>query len=176
MQSLIFSLILCFSLLFSQPAWAGYLTVKMYAINPDGVGKSIGNVSARDTDKGLQMFPDLRGLSEGDHGFHLHEGKSCDAADNADGVSVAGLAAGGHWDPDKTGQHLGPYESGHRGDLSLLIVNSAGRTRTNVVAPRLNTEDLYGKTLIVHSGGDTYTDEPPLGGGGARIACGVVGS
>ena len=176
MQIQIFALVLSITLVFSQPAWAGFLTVKMYAITPDGVEKSIGRVAARDTDKGLQMFPELRGLSVGEHGFHLHEGNSCDAALNSEGISVAGLAAGGHWDPDGTGKHLGPYELGHRGDLSVLIVNSAGRTRTNVVAPRLSTDDLYGKTLIVHSGGDTYTDEPPLGGGGARIACGVVES
>ena len=28
--------------------------------------------------------------------------------------------------------------------------------------------------LIVHAGGDTYSDTPPLGGGGARVACGVA--
>ena len=38
----------------------------------------------------------------------------------------------------------------------------------------LSTADLKGKALIVHAGGDTYRDEPPLGGGGARVACGVV--
>jgi Cu-Zn family superoxide dismutase len=28
---------------------------------------------------------------------------------------------------------------------------------------------------MIHAGGDNYSDEPePLGGGGARIACGVV--
>ena len=155
---------------------ASFVTVKMNTISSDGVGKVIGRVAVRDTDKGLEMFPELRGLSIGEHGFHLNEGNSCDAAVNSEGVSVAGLAAGGHWDPDESGKHLGPYGLGHRGDLSVLIVNSKGRTRTNVVAPRLRTDDLYGKTLIVHSGGDTYTDEPPLGGGGARIACGVVGS
>ena len=176
MHFLFFTLVLSVTLAFSQPAWADFLTVKMYSINTDGVGKAIGRVAIRDTEKGLQMFPELRGLPIGEHGFHLHEGNSCDAALNAEGVSIAGLAAGGHWDPEETGKHLGPYELGHRGDLSILIVNSEGRTRTNVVAPRLRTEDLYGRTLIVHSGGDTYTDEPPLGGGGERIACGVVQS
>lgn len=29
---------------------------------------------------------------------------------------------------------------------------------------------------MVHEGGDNYSDDPkPLGGGGARVACGVVG-
>ena len=90
------------------------------------------------------------------------------------GIAVAGLAAGGHWDPDETGQHLGPFGNGHRGDLSRLVVDDDGKTNTSVVAPRLSTADLKGKALIVHAGGDTYRDEPPLGGGGARVACGVV--
>ena len=51
-----------------------------------------------------------------------------------------------------------------------------GDTPTSVVAPRLRTDDLSDKALVVHAGGDNYSDTPPLGGGGPRIACGVVGS
>jgi superoxide dismutase, Cu-Zn family len=30
---------------------------------------------------------------------------------------------------------------------------------------------------MIHAGGDNYADAPkPLGGGGARVACGVVGN
>ena len=54
------------------------------------------------------------------------------------------------------------------------MVNDDGTTPTSVVAPRLSTADLRGKALVVHAGGDTYSDTPPLGGGGARIACGVI--
>ena len=33
---------------------------------------------------------------------------------------------------------------------------------------------LRGKAVIIHASGDNYSDQPaPLGGGGARIACGV---
>ena len=36
-------------------------------------------------------------------------------------------------------------------------------------------EDVSGRALMIHEGGDNYADEPkPLGGGGARIACGVI--
>ena len=92
---------------------------------------------------------------------------------NGDGVMVAGLAAKGHWDPDETNTHLGPFGNGHRGDLSRLVVDVDGNTTTTVVAPRLSVADLRGRALIVHAGGDTYSDTPPLGGGGARIACGM---
>lgn len=166
-------LALMLSLMMPGQAWAGSLEVTINAISADGVGAPIGSVQARDSDQGLVITPSLQGLSEGEHGFHLHAGDSCDAAMNAEGVMVAGLAAKGHWDPDETNTHLGPFGNGHRGDLSRLVVDADGNTTTTVVAPRLSTADLRGRALVVHAGGDTYSDTPPLGGGGARIACGV---
>jgi Cu-Zn family superoxide dismutase len=44
-----------------------------------------------------------------------------------------------------------------------------------LTAPRLKVADAEGRALMIHAGGDNYSDQPkPLGGGGARIACGVV--
>jgi len=44
-----------------------------------------------------------------------------------------------------------------------------------VLAPRLKLADLPGRSLMVHAGGDNHADHPaPLGGGGARVACGVI--
>lgn len=38
-----------------------------------------------------------------------------------------------------------------------------------------SVEALEGHALIIHAGGDNYSDAPaPLGGGGARLACGVI--
>jgi Cu-Zn family superoxide dismutase len=150
------------------------IQITMRSISAEGVGDVIGSVTAKDSDQGLVIFPDLVNLTTGDHGFHLHSNPSCEAALNSEGESVAGLAAGGHWDPDNSGTHLGPFGSGHRGDLSKLIVDADESTKTSVVAPRLITSDLKGHALIVHAGGDTYSDTPALGGGGARVACGVV--
>ena len=150
------------------------IQITMRSINADGIGDVIGTVSAKDSDQGLVIFPDLTTIATGEHGFHLHSNPSCDAALNPDGESVSGLAAGGHWDPDNSGTHLGPFGNGHRGDLSKLIVDANGATTTNIVAPRLTTNDLKNHALIVHAGGDTYSDIPALGGGGARVACGVI--
>jgi Cu-Zn family superoxide dismutase len=31
------------------------------------------------------------------------------------------------------------------------------------------------RSLMIHAGGDNYADQPaPLGGGGTRVACGVI--
>ena len=168
-------LALCIALLLPGQAQASSLEIDIHTITPDGVGDSIGTVLARDSEDGLVISPSLASLSEGEHGFHLHAGASCQAATNDQGISIAGLAAKGHWDPDNTNTHQGPFGDGHRGDLSRLIVNTDGTTTTDVVAPRLRTADLRGRALIVHAGGDTYRDVPPLGGGGARIACGIAG-
>ena len=95
-----------------------------------------------------------------------------------DGAMVAGGGAGGHFDPQSTGHHLGPSGEGHQGDLPVLFVeeSAAAGTITGVaVAPRLTVADLHGHALMIHEGGDNYRDEPkPLGGGGGRIACGVI--
>ena len=165
----------CVAVLLSGKVQASSVEIDIHSISKDGIGESIGTVLAKDSKNGLVIKPSLTNLSEGEHGFHLHAGQSCQAALNDESISIAGLAAKGHWDPDNTNTHLGPFGEGHRGDLSRLIVNSDGTTTTEVVAPRLRTADLRGRALIVHAGGDTYSDIPPLGGGGARIACGIAG-
>lgn len=164
---------LCVALIMPTSSQASEVEVTINQINAEGIGESIGTIIARDTDQGLVIIPDLSGLSEGEHGFHLHAGDQCEPQTNDEGTSIAGLAARGHWDPDETNTHLGPFGNGHRGDLSRLVVDSDGNTTTSVVAPRLKASDLRGRALVVHAGGDTYSDIPPLGGGGARIACGV---
>ena len=174
MRRLLLPVVLVISLILALPGRSDALEVTLYRIDPSGLGETIGSITALDSDDGLVIQPHLAGLSEGEHGFHLHSNGSCDPGVNADGVAVAGLAAGGHWDPESTNHHLGPFANGHRGDLSRLIVDADGTTSTRVVAPRLSTKDLSGKALIVHAGGDTYSDTPALGGGGARLACGVI--
>ena len=91
------------------------------------------------------------------------------------GKAVPALGAGGHYDPGKTGKHLGPYADGHLGDLPPPFADAGGRSTLPVLAPRLKLEDLKGRSLMVHAGGDNFSDQPdPLGGGGPRVACGIV--
>ena len=88
---------------------------------------------------------------------------------------IAGLAAGSHFDPDGHGKHLGPKGDGHRGDLETLKVGPDGVSAVPLASNRLKLKDVLGRSLMVHAGGDNFSDAPlALGGGGARIACGVV--
>ena len=85
---------------------------------------------------------------------------------------AAGMAAGGHYDPANTGKHLGPQGEGH---MPVLTVDASGKATKAVTAPHLTVADVKGRSIMIHSGGDNYSDQPaPLGGGGARIACGVA--
>lgn len=152
----------------------GAATVTINTIDAKGVGKAIGTIKLSDSPKGLTLETDLAGLAPGQHGFHVHEHPDCGAKDK-DGNPVAGLAAGGHYDPTKTGKHTGPAGAGHLGDLPALTVGADGRAKVSLTAPRLKLADVKGRSLMIHEGGDNYADAPkPLGGGGGRIACGVI--
>lgn len=156
------------------PVQAEELSIDVHALTANGVGESVGVVTAVDTDEGLLLTPDLAGLPPGEHGFHIHQNPSCDSAEK-DGKTVAGLAAGGHYDPEGTGSHKGPEGQGHLGDLPVLVVDENGDASTPVLAPRLTVAEIRGRAIMVHAMGDNFSDTPkPLGGGGARIACGVI--
>jgi Cu-Zn family superoxide dismutase len=150
------------------------LTVTMYKIDANGVGPEIGTLMFQNTRKGLRIEPALGGLPPGKHGFHIHEKPDCGPAEK-DGKMQAGLAAGSHYDPTASGKHLGPTGTGHHGDLPVLKVDAEGNATEVMFVERLHIKDLRGRSVMIHEGGDNYSDQPkPLGGGGARIACGVV--
>jgi len=159
----------------ASTAQAATVSVTVNKIDENGVGAAIGSLKLEDTGAGLQVTPTLAGLPPGSHGFHLHANASCGTADQ-DGHKVAGLAAGGHFDPAKSGKHLGPMSSdGHKGDMPVLAVAPDGTANAPLVVPHLTVADALGHAIVIHAGGDNYADTPaPLGGGGARIACGVV--
>ena len=147
--------------------------ITVHQVDANGVGASIGTVSFQQTPKGLLITPALGKLSPGEHGFHIHENGSCEAAEK-DGKMGAALAAGGHLNPEKVAHHGTPLD-GHLGDLPALTVNDKGFATTPVLAPRLKLADIQGRAIMIHAGGDNYSDSPePLGGGGDRVACGVI--
>ena len=151
------------------------MTVTVSMTGAPGVGPAVGSVRIVETRYGLAFYPALKGLPPGLHGFHVHENPSC-ASVERDGVPVPALAAGGHLDPQATKRHGEPWGDGHLGDLPALYVAGDGNANNPVLAPRLKLADVLNRSLMVHAGGDNHADHPaPLGGGGARVACGVIG-
>ena len=150
------------------------VVVPMNLVDDKGIGASAGQVVISKTKYGLVFTPSLQGLTPGLHGFHLHQNPGCEPKEK-DGKMVAGLAAGGHYDPASTNRHDTPWGDGHLGDLPPLYVDANGNASQPVLAPRLKIGDVSGRALMVHAGGDNHADHPaPLGGGGARVACGVI--
>jgi superoxide dismutase, Cu-Zn family len=159
----------------TSAAHAASESVIMNAIDANGIGKEIGTLLLSDTQAGLQVQPALVGLPPGDRGFHVHVNPNCGPGAGPNGQPAAGMAAGGHYDPANTGKHLGPYGEGHKGDMPVLTVDTNGFATKAVVVPHLTVADIKGRSIMIHAGGDNYSDQPaPLGGGGARIACGVA--
>lgn len=152
----------CLSLFTTATLNAATLTTTIISTETNA---PMGQVVFEDSLNGLLIKPQLTGLPQGLHGFHIHQVADC---------SNKGMGAGGHWDPNKTNSHQGPYGLGHMGDLPILAVNAKGEANIPVLAPRLKTKDIAGHALMIHEGGDNYTDTPPLGGGGARIGCGAI--
>lgn len=155
-------------------ASAAEIIVPVNSVNEQGTVKSIGSIAITESEYGLVFTPSLEGLAAGVHGFHVHENPSCGPKEK-DGKPVAALAAGGHFDPKASKRHGAPWGDGHLGDLPGLVVGHDGKANYAVMAPRLKLSDIQSRALIIHGGGDNYSDDPaPLGGGGARFACGVI--
>lgn len=140
-------------------------SVSSYIFSTKNPDIEIGHIRFEDTAKGLMIYPHLSNLSPGIHGMHIHQYPNC---------SQAGNAAGSHFDPQQTLSHQGPYKHGHLGDLPALTVNQDGSASLPVLAPHLRIKDLQNHAIIIHEQGDNYSDQPELGGGGKRIACGII--
>ena len=153
------------------------LEIDIYATTEQGQGASLGAIAVEETDYGLLFTPHLKNLASGIHGFHIHEKPDCGPSTDEQGKVTPAGAAGGHMDPEETGKHLGPYnKEGHLGDLPALYVDADGVAAYPVLAPKLTElSQIKNRSIMIHSGGDNHSDNPePLGGGGARMACGVI--
>ena len=157
-------------------AQAGAAKADLALATLDGPGASVGQVVLTDSPSGAVFAYDLKGLPPGPHGFHIHAGGSCAPGPAKDGKVIPAGAAGGHYDPAAAAKHLGPMGEGHMGDLPLITVGADGVAKGQVAAPHIAAVSaLVGHALMLHAGGDNYSDDPaPLGGGGARLVCGII--
>ncbi len=127
-----------------------------------------GTVTFTAVEGGVKIVADVKNLTPGKHGFHVHEHGDCSAAD--------GSSAGGHFNPTNK-KHGGPDSpERHVGDFGNLVANENGEAHyeriDNVIS--LNGPDsIVGKSIIIHAGEDDLTTQP-TGNSGARIACGLI--
>lgn len=153
------------------PMYAAYVV--------DAAGKALGTVTFQGVNGGVQVRVDLSDLPRGSHGMHIHEFGSCNTLRDTEGKATPFGAAGGHFDPGGTKSHQGPDGNGHAGDLPMLVVNYAGKGQSTFFVKTLSLSgpnSVVGKSIVIHENPDNYTDTPPNGGSGARIACGEIGA
>ncbi|GAB5490776.1 MAG: hypothetical protein Phog2KO_09910 [Phototrophicaceae bacterium] len=141
-------------------------------------GQHIGVIVLQPVTHGRTLITvNLNNLSEGFHGFHIHETGLCEV--NSEGVFVS---ANGHF--DLTSANHGE----HSGDLPVLEADASGHAFLAVHTARFHFDDLAdidGSAFIVHSGHDNFANIPVRygeadsitlsnGDAGSRIACGVI--
>jgi superoxide dismutase, Cu-Zn family len=75
--------------------------------------------------------------------------------------------------PQQSPKWQGEGYSGHYIPIERVVL--MGRPPKMMRRIRQLRFSVIRSSIMIHSGGDNYSDQPaPLGGGGARIACGVV--
>ena len=151
-----------------MPPGGASITQAVATLSPTEGNKVMGTVTFSQEDNGVRVVADLTGLTEGEHGFHVHENGDCSAPD--------GSSAGGHFNP--TGMpHGGPDSPEHHiGDLGNITADASGKAHLDHVFSFLSlngTNSIVGHGLIVHGGKDDLTSQPS-GAAGARVACGVI--
>jgi|GEM_PF-3212056 Cu-Zn family superoxide dismutase len=134
-----------------------------------------GNILLTETSAGLKVSGTLNNAPPGIHGFHIHEGNSCD--DN-------GMAAGGHFNPAGMPHgHLltDGLNRAHAGDFGNIWINDYGTAILDQTFPGLTVQkgsqqngyvSVVGRTFILHADADDFSQ--PTGNAGKRIACGVI--
>ncbi len=140
-------------------------------IKPTKEGSNLsGNVSLTDTPGGLKVSVDLKGVSPGKHGFHIHEIGAC---------TEESKAAGGHYNPDGVPHGLlskDGFSHAHAGDLGNIEINPDGSGKLEAVLPGLTLTggkyNVAGRAFILHEKADEFSQ--PTGNAGGRIGCGVI--
>lgn len=115
---------------------------------------------------GVEIIGEVRGLTPGKHGFHIHEYGDLRSAD--------GSSAGGHYNPEGH-PHGGPNDPKHHaGDLGNITADQTGKAIVKVMAKGLRLHFVVGRALVVHAEADDLKSQPS-GDAGGRVALGVIG-
>lgn len=138
-------------------------------------GGVIGSAQLTEAPKGVLIKIALKGATPGWHGLHFHEKGDCSKSDFT--------SAGGHVHGGPTMVHglLNP-DANEAGDLPNLYVAADGSANAEIFSTfvsltgaggRQALVDSDGSAIVIHANADDHTTQP-IGGAGARIACGVI--
>lgn len=143
------------------------------AVLINNAGKQTGTATFRQGPAGVVFTVSVRGLQPGWHGIHFHSVGSC--ADHKVFKKSKGHVTGGR---DRHGL-LNP-RGPHAGDLPNIWVGRDGVGRAQFYNDRIRVRgggsallDRDGTALVIHAKADDHRAQP-IGGAGARVACGVI--
>ena len=150
---------------------AGVRTVTraVAVLHPTEGWEAWGTVTFSASDSGIVIRAEIRGLTPGLHGFHIHEWGDCTAPD--------ATSAGGHFNPDASPHGAPSDRDRHVGDLGNVSADASGAAhyeRTDDRVALVGPHSVIGRAVVVHAGADDLVSQPS-GNAGARVACGVIG-
>ena len=136
-------------------------------------GASLGVLSFTPTSAGVHITGELKSLTAGQHGIHIHAVGKCDPA----GFTTAG----GHFNPASMKHGLLNPAGPHAGDMDNITVGAGGDVDVDLTTPRITLDaaantgvfDADGAAIVVHAGPDDQKTDP-AGNSGARVACGII--
>lgn len=145
------------------------ITNAIAVLNPTAGNNVSGKITFTKVEGGIKVIAEVGGLTEGKHGFHIHQYGDCSGAD--------GKTAGGHFNPGMM-DHGAPTDSmRHTGDIGNLTADADGNAKLEWVDGHMTFEgphSIIGRGVIIHAGEDDLTSQP-TGAAGSRVACGVIG-
>lgn len=137
-------------------------------VSGEGGGVS-GTVKFTQQRQGVRVQADVKGLTPGPHGFHVHEKGDLSKSDFT--------SAGGHFNPTGHPHASRSAPERHIGDLGNLQAGRDGRATADFVDTKLRLagpHSIIGRAVIVHEKADDLKSQP-TGDAGGRVAGGVIG-
>ncbi|HEV8377212.1 MAG TPA: superoxide dismutase family protein [Tepidisphaeraceae bacterium] len=139
-------------------------------IEPTKGNTAKGTVMFHQMGDKVHVVADISGLKPNQkHAIHIHEGTQC---------GEDGMAAGGHFNPEKHEHGLpsAPDDKRHAGDFGNMQADASGKGHLELTVDNITISSaknpIMGHAVIVHAKEDDGSQ--PTGNAGGRIGCGII--
>lgn len=137
-------------------------TVELHALSGSGVQ---GKLHMQQRDTQVVITGEVKGLTPGRHGIHVHTNGDCDSP-------------GGHYNPTGV-RHGGPVDPhAHIGDLGNIEADPSGRAIVQLSSERISLtifgmNSVIDRSIVIHANEDDLKSDPD-GNSGVNVACGFI--